>query len=249
MNDVVVVGSGERKVLCLNGWFGHARAWGPFVDALDRDTYTYAFVDYRGYGGSKGLQGEYSMDEIAADALGVADRLGWSTFSVVGHSMGGQAALRVAVAAPSRVERVLGITPVPPSGYPFDEAGWGFFSAAAASGDVRYAILDLTTGKRLTPTFIKALLAGSMGGSTPEAFAGYLTAWGRTDFAAAAAKLSCPVHLIVGEHDPAVSVGLLSATAQQHSPQATIETLSNAGHYPMFETPVALATALERALG
>lgn len=249
MNRTDVVGGGATRVIALHGWFGHAGAWGPLVDAIDPERYSYAFLDYRGYGRSKAMTGRFTVDEIASDALSLADELGWERFSVVGHSMGGMAALRTLVEAPDRVARVVGINPIPASGYPFDEASWGFFSQAAGSAEVRSAILDLTTGKRLSPWFIRRLTASSLENSTVEAFSAYLTVWGRSDFHQRLSGLDHPIHLIVGEHDPAVTVGLLEATAQKHSPQATIETLSNAGHYPMFETPVALATALERALG
>ena len=157
----MILGAGPHKVLVLHGWFGHARAWGPLLDSLDTERFTYAFMDYRGYGARKDQTGAYTMDEIAADAIHLVDALGWGRFSVVGHSMGGMAALRVAVEAPQRVDRVLGINAVPPSGYPFNDEGWGFFSQATGSADVRYAILDLTTGKRLTPVFLHKLTAGS----------------------------------------------------------------------------------------
>lgn len=245
----VVVGSGPNKVLALHGWFGHAHAWGPLVEWLDTDRFSYAFMDYRGYGARMGIAGQFTMDEIAADALTLATALGWERFAVVGHSMGGMAALRVAVEAPERVLKVLGINAVPPSGYPFNDEGWGFFSQAAGSEEVRRQILDLTTGRRLTPTFIRWLAAGSLAHSTPEAFAAYLTAWGRTDFAARAAALTQPVHQLVGEHDPAVGEALVRGSTLRTLPHGTVETLANAGHYPMFEVPVALATAMERFLG
>ena len=45
-------------------------------------------MDLRGYGGRKEVAGEFTMDEAAADAIALADELGWDRFSVVGHSMG-----------------------------------------------------------------------------------------------------------------------------------------------------------------
>ena len=39
-NDPVIIGSGARKVICLNGWLGHARGWGPLTDELDRQQFT-----------------------------------------------------------------------------------------------------------------------------------------------------------------------------------------------------------------
>jgi pimeloyl-ACP methyl ester carboxylesterase len=34
-----------------------------------------------------------------------------------------------------------------------------------------------------------------------------------------------------------------------HYPNISMEVMANAGHYPMFETPVALITAIEGFLG
>src|SRR4051794_38129334 len=50
--------------------------------------------------------GDYSMAEISADALALADELGWETFDLIGHSMGGMAVQRVLADAPDRVRRV-----------------------------------------------------------------------------------------------------------------------------------------------
>ncbi len=51
------------------------------------------------------------------------------------------------------------------------------------------------------------------------------------------------------EHDPALSAQVMEQTYLALLPNAELEVLANAGHYPMFETPVALATALEEFLG
>jgi pimeloyl-ACP methyl ester carboxylesterase len=248
MNAPLLVGRGPRHVLCLHGWFGSSKGWGPLVDNLDREAFTYAFLDYRGYGTRKNERGEWSMVEIARDALDVVDGLGWHEFFVVGHSMGGMAMQRILADAPSRVRKLVGISPVPAGGVPFDPPTYAFFESAAESRDARREILDLTTGKRLTKTFLDALVEHSLANSTKEAFAGYLPAWAKTDFVAEIRGKETPVLVIVGEHDAALGPDVMKATFLQHYPNATLEVMANAGHYAMFETPVALATSIERFL-
>ena len=243
-----IVGHGDHKVICLHGWFGSAEGWGPFVDVLDPKAFTYAFMDYRGYGGSKDVPGEHTMKEISADAIALADALGWETFSLVGHSMGGMAIQRVLADAPRRVRKLVGISPVPASGVPFDDATWGFFTSAAESAASRHGIIDLTTGKRLTSTWIDQMVAHSLATSTKEAFAAYLVAWAKTDFVAEISGSDKPFLAIAGEHDPALGPAVVKQTILEHYPNATLEAFPNAGHYAMFETPIALASSIERFL-
>jgi pimeloyl-ACP methyl ester carboxylesterase len=48
------------------------------------------------------------------------DSLGWNEFAIVGHSMGGKAALLTTTLATKRVTRLCGITPVWAAPAPFD---------------------------------------------------------------------------------------------------------------------------------
>jgi pimeloyl-ACP methyl ester carboxylesterase len=246
----LTLGTGPRKVLCLHGWFGHAGGWGPMTAHLDTQRFTYAFMDYRGYGRRRGSGGPYTMAQIAEDALQLADRLGWSRFSLLGHSMGGLAIQQVLADAPDRVEALVGITPVPAGGVPFDDAGWGFFSAAVGDAGTRRAIIDLTTGNRLTGTWLDAMVQSSLAQSDVEAFAEYLTAWARTDVTARIlAHNALPVLVVAGANDPALGAETCKATWLQHYPAARLEVMANAGHYPMDETPVALVSVVEKFLG
>ncbi len=247
-NSYITVGHGPRRVLALHGWFGSARAWAPYTHVLDQDRYTYVFMDYRGYGGAKAMEGRYTIDEIASDAIAIADRLGWDRFSLLGHSMGGMAIQRVLVQAPQRVDKLVAVTPVPAGGVPFDDATWQFFSSAAKDARVRRAILDNTTGNRLSSYWLDAMVRHSQEQSIEQAFAAYLTAWAKTDFADQVKGNPVPVLVVVGEHDPALGAEFMKATWMQWYPNATLVTMRNAGHYPMDETPVALATEIERFL-
>ena len=245
----VTVGSGEHHVLAVHGWFGSARGWGPLPEYLDTGSYTYAFMDLRGYGARKDVGGEYTMAEVAADAVALADQLGWDQFSLVGHSLGGKVIQQVLVQAPGRVRRLVGVNPVPATEVPFDEQGWALFSSAASDPASRAAIIDFTTGSRLTKTFVSQVVQHSLDNSTVEAFGAYLPAWARTDFAQQIQGREVPVKVIVGEHDPALSADVMEQTWLAFYPLAEMDVLANAGHYPMFETPVALATSIEEFLG
>ena len=49
----------------------------------------------------------------------------------------------------------------------------------------------------------------------------------------------------MGEHDPALSAAVMEQTWLVFYPNAELEVLANAGHYPMFETPAALVASIE----
>ena len=207
-------------------------------------------MDLRGYGARKDVAGEFTVEEVAADALAVADDLGWDRFSVVGHSMGAKFAHRVLLEAPERVRALVGLNPVPAGATPFDEQGWALFSGAADNPGNRAAIIDFTTGNKLTKTFINGVVQHSLDHSTVEAFAAYLQAWARSDFSAQAkVDTATPVKLIVGVNDPAVSADVVEQAWRVFFPDAELTILPDAGHYPMFEAPVSLATSIEEFLG
>ena len=189
-------GSGAHKTLVLHGWFGDETFMRPMHDALSAAEFTYVFPAYRGYGASKHLTGAYTIEEISADVLALADKLGLDRcltgaytieeisadvlaladklgldrFSLVGHSMGGKFIQRIALDAPARIRKMVAVTPVPAAAVPFDDQGWGLFSGAASQPGNRRAIIDFSTGTRLSKTWIEAMARRSEGTSTREAF-------------------------------------------------------------------------------
>jgi len=246
----VSIGSGDHRVLAVHGWFGSARGWGSLPDFLDRSTYTYTFMDLRGYGARQQVPGEFTIAEAASDALELADELGWERFSVIGHSMGGKIAHQILLQAPDRVRKLIGLNPVPANAVPMDARGWALFSGAPGNPGNRAAIIDFTTGSKLTATFVNHVVQHSLENSTVEAFAAYLQAWAKSDFSdQAKPDTSTPVKVIVGVNDPALSADVMEQTWLVFFPAAEMTILPDAGHYPMFESPVSLATSIEEFLG
>jgi pimeloyl-ACP methyl ester carboxylesterase len=251
----VILGSGGHHVVAIHGWFGSARGWGSLPSYLDGAAYTYAFIDLRGYGDRKSVAGEFTAEEVASDVLALADSLGWDRFSVIGHSMGGKFSHQVLLQAPHRVRALVGVNPVPAAATPMDDQTHGLFHGAIAEPGNRAAIIDFTTGNRLAKTFVDEVAEHSLANSEVTAFGAYLTAWAHTDFSGSVGARGdvpagdVPVKVIVGENDPALSAAVMKQTWLKYFPGAELEVMANAGHYPMFETPVALATSIERFLG
>jgi len=88
-------------VLCMHGWLDNANSFVPMMPYLpDMDLVA---IDLPGHGYSSHQSGQYNTLDAAVQCLEVATQLGWDTFHVVGHSLGGTLALMMAVAAPQRV--------------------------------------------------------------------------------------------------------------------------------------------------
>lgn len=244
-----IVGTGSQKVIVCHGWMGDYSVFNPTIQNLNLMKYSYAFVDYRGYGKSKDQTGNYSIEEIANDVLEFAKDQGWDKFSLIGHSMGGLVVQKVLALASDQVEKVVAITPVPANGYAMDADSQGLFDGAVENIDNRRVILDFTTGNRLSGVWLDQMTQACVDSTTKEAYKGYLEAWTKTDITSEIEGKKHEVLVCVGETDPALPKEMMQETYLKWYPNAKLEILPNAGHYPMQETPAYLATVIENFLG
>ena len=240
-----IIGSGPEKILILHGWWGDYTAYEAMLPYLDGEKFTYAFMDYRGYGKSMNMAGNHTIEQIARDGIALADNLGWDNFHAVGHSMGGMTVQKIMHLAKGRVKSVVAITPVPASGSPLDEDGKALFHGASTNDDNRLGILNFITAGRLSDSWYNYIVRRSHETTKRDAFHDYMLAWTETDFADEVRGNDTPILVLVGEYDQAITADAMTQTVLEWYPKATFDIIQNSGHFPMSETPVRLATIIE----
>lgn len=101
-------------LLLLTGLGTPALSWGPFPALLSQQGYQAIVVDNRDCGNSTPCEGiEYSIKDMADDAVAVLDDLEIDEAYVLGISMGGMIAQEVALNHSSRVRRLMLLATTP----------------------------------------------------------------------------------------------------------------------------------------
>ncbi len=102
---VVEAGRGPAVIL-IHGFGGHTFSFRYLIPALAREHRVIA-LDLKGFGYTERVDTDYSQTAQARLVVGLMDALGVEKASLVGHSMGGGVAMRVASTWPQRVESVV----------------------------------------------------------------------------------------------------------------------------------------------
>jgi len=88
-------GSGQSKIVMIMGTAAPQDAWQRQVDALSHSHQVCVF-DNRGVGSSSVPDGPYSTEAMAEDTIALMDHLGWRRAHIVGFSLGGMVAMKLA---------------------------------------------------------------------------------------------------------------------------------------------------------
>lgn len=94
-------------LLLVHGGRDHARSW-DVIAAAFADRFHVIAPDLRGHGDSEWVSdGSYEMGDLVADMAALFDALDIEDAAVVGHSLGGNVALRHAGIYPDRISRLV----------------------------------------------------------------------------------------------------------------------------------------------
>ena len=98
-------GNGEEPVIALHGWLDNSASFDPLAKYLDKKITFYA-LDLPGHGHSEHLPAaaDYTMLGGVHHILEFAKAMGFSSFHLVGHSMGAGIASLIAGVIPQRIK-------------------------------------------------------------------------------------------------------------------------------------------------
>lgn len=218
----------------------------PLIEHLDLDELSVCFPDCRGYRKRRAVHGAMSIEEIASDVLALADRLGWSRFHVLGHSMAGMAAQRLMVDAPDRLQSAVLLAPVPATGMRVDDVRRRLLLAAITDPNARLALIDGNTGGRREREWLAHVRDLSLAGTEPGAMERYLTSWSGPGFAHELEGNDTPASVVIGRLDPGTREAEVRVTYRRLLANVRFDVLDGVGHYAMQEEPAMLARAMTR---
>ncbi len=110
--DVPAAAPNGRVVLLLHGRNFPSSYWAPVIRTLSDAGYRVVVPDQIGFGKSSKPAGELHFDTLARNTIALMDHLQVATFEVVGHSLGGMLAVRLARAHPERIGHLLLAAPI-----------------------------------------------------------------------------------------------------------------------------------------
>lgn len=187
-------GSGE-PVLLIHGFASNVSVnWidTGWVRTLTGAGYRVIAYDNRGHGKSAKLYGteDYGSGIMAEDAGRLIEHLGIGSAHVVGYSMGARIAALLAIRHPQRVRSLV-----------FGGLGYNMVRGVAGTGPVAHALEAASIDEVTNPTARTFRSFAEQTRSDLKALAACIRSSRVPITAEALSKLTCPVLVVVGEHD------------------------------------------------
>jgi pimeloyl-ACP methyl ester carboxylesterase len=240
-------GDGADAVVLLHGLFGQGRNLTALQASLAA-THRVIALDLRNHGASPHAAG-MAYGELAGDVIETLDALDVPRCAVLGHSMGGKVAMRLALEAPGRVSRLV-VADIAPVAYAGE---FGRFAAAmqavALVPGLTRAAADAALAEAVPDAGVRAFLLSNLSvGAAP--------AWriGLAEIAAGLPDILGWPATTTRYEGPALFVGGARSgyiTADRHAgilalfPAAQFATVADAGHWLHVDNPAGFLDAVQ----
>lgn len=241
---VLEAGSGNKILVCLHGTGSRADRFSPPIPGLVAAGFHVFAIDLPGHGfADKPEAFDYSADGFAAVVADVLDHLGLSDVVLVGSSIGGHVAARVACDRPDLVDGLILIGATGIVEYP-EEFNRPPESVARATPDVVRAKLEflVTDPGAVTDAWVREESQINSSAGAEQAIrrtAEFLNSGSNQDLQAGRLNertFSRPILLVWGSDDSWTPPSMAHEAAATLS-SVRLEFMTGCGHAPYFEDP------------
>ncbi|WIM09992.1 alpha/beta fold hydrolase [Enhydrobacter sp.] len=198
-------------------------------------------LDMRGHGGSAPVEGDYTMDALAADVRGALDVLGIRKVHFVGLSIGGMIGQGFALANPDRLLS-LTLCDTLPGTPPASAASWDERKSAVRKSGAVEVLADSSMERWFTPEFRSVNptrwreIRDTISNTTLAGFLGCAAAIQTFDYESRLPTIKTPTLVICGDEDPGTPPDSNKLIASK-IPGGRYEGIANARHLPNVERP------------
>ncbi len=246
----LAAGSGSHAVVFIHGWSAFKEIWWSAMASLAPYARVFA-PDLPGHGGSAQHPAR-DMAGLASVVAAFCAARGLKQISVVGHSMGGNIAVELALSEPQLVQRLVLVNPAVQGpemprftrSYLQRDHGWlalrASFALARGVGFFGEFVPHEHGGGVLRP-IVRRL--GYMARHDPELLHRLLRAMFKNALMPRLPGITQPALVVAGQLDPLVPVGLTKRVAAA-IPNAQLLIMPRCAHNPMDEQPAAFEAAL-----
>ena len=237
----------DAPTVVLTGSLGSTLSmWDPQIPAL-APRYRVVRYDTRGHGESPVPETTCSIDDLADDLLALIDRLGTPNVHLVGLSLGGMTAIRLAARNPDRVRSLALLCTSALLG---PAQAW-LDRAATVREQGTGTVADAVVARWFSPGFLAAQparveLYRNMIAATPAlGYAACCEAIAAMDLRPDLADITAPTLVVGGIQDPATPPAHLQAIAEGIA-ESTLLMVEPAAHLASVEQSAAINTALQQ---
>jgi non-heme chloroperoxidase len=230
----------------MHGWAGSGRYFDATIEHLDLTRLRVVTFDFRGHRESGPVGEAYGLEQIAADALAVADAAGLAKFVVMGFSMSGKFAQYLSLVAPDRVVGQILVAGSPAAEIPLPRELLEDWLSHEGDPEGMVAIAEAYVTQSIEPQILERF-GHDAATVSRAALKRTLDAVCATSFADKVGAIAAPTLVVGGSGDPMFSPDALRAGVVAPLPRARLA-LVDAGHEVPIERPRELAALIEAFL-
>lgn len=240
---------GRPALILLHYFGGSSRSWDQVINLL-ADEHTCIAPDLRGFGNSASFgprTTNFTLKDYADDIAALVEHLEIKRYALIGHSMGGKVALKLASCQPPHLHSLILLAPSPPTPEPISDADRTRLLATHGDAPAAEEILCKATAHSLPDSLRDLFLEDNLRASQ-EAWRAWLEHESRADISSSMTNIAVPTLVVSGAADEVLETSLIEREVVQRIGGARLFVVPDAGHLLPLESPSAVADLIREQI-